>query len=218
MSWLDMMQVPQRGQMGSPPDWESIFRRLREREGEVQQAGRINPSSQWAGPSFYDKYGPGASQDALKEAATQIAFGAMTAPAGKGMQGMFGKLPMDEASRMARAKALGYTDDVYHGTGADIKEFNLSHPGRKDVGVDSIAPGIAPGRATGPDQRTRVIVPHQIFILAGIGGEDRVGPGDAKNRLIDIYDATLRDRSVSGHGHRLKAGVGIMVVHNDIRP
>ena len=44
------------------------------------------------------------------------------------------KLPMDEASRIGRAKDMGYTIDAYHGTGDNIKEFDLTHPNRKDSG------------------------------------------------------------------------------------
>lgn len=32
-------------------------------------------------------------------------------------------LPMDEASRMARAQEMGFTDDAYHATGADFQQF-----------------------------------------------------------------------------------------------
>jgi hypothetical protein len=38
-------------------------------------------------------------------------------------------LPMDEAARMARADAMGYTVDAYHGTNKDIREFILSKSG-----------------------------------------------------------------------------------------
>jgi hypothetical protein len=41
-------------------------------------------------------------------------------------------LPMDEASRMARAREMGFDTDVYHGTDADISEFKL---GRRGDGV-----------------------------------------------------------------------------------
>ena len=35
-------------------------------------------------------------------------------------------LPMDEASRMKRAREMGYTVNAYHGTGGDIAEFDPS--------------------------------------------------------------------------------------------
>jgi hypothetical protein len=34
------------------------------------------------------------------------------------------EIPMDEASRMARAREMGFDVDAYHGTGSDIDEFN----------------------------------------------------------------------------------------------
>lgn len=43
-------------------------------------------------------------------------------------------LPMGKASRMKRADDMGYTIDAYHGTGDNIKEFDLTHPNRKDSG------------------------------------------------------------------------------------
>ena len=44
-------------------------------------------------------------------------------------------LPMDEASRMARAREMGFDTDAYHGTSDDVVgSFNLDHPNRKDTG------------------------------------------------------------------------------------
>ena len=47
-------------------------------------------------------------------------------------------LPMDEASRMQRAKALGFSLKAYHGTGAAFDEFDL------DKGTPSSGGGHAP--------------------------------------------------------------------------
>ena len=44
-------------------------------------------------------------------------------------------LPMDEASRMARAREMGFDTDVYHGSGADIQEFVPSESGLLGPGV-----------------------------------------------------------------------------------
>jgi len=44
-------------------------------------------------------------------------------------------LPMDEESRRARSEQQEFGSEVYyHGTGADISEFDLDHPDRKDQG------------------------------------------------------------------------------------
>jgi hypothetical protein len=39
------------------------------------------------------------------------------------------QLPMDEASRMQRAREMGFDTDVYHGTAEDIAEFDLKRGG-----------------------------------------------------------------------------------------
>lgn len=38
-------------------------------------------------------------------------------------------LPMDEASRLARAREMGFDTDAYHGTGADITQFDPARAG-----------------------------------------------------------------------------------------
>jgi ribosomal protein S18 acetylase RimI-like enzyme len=43
-------------------------------------------------------------------------------------------LPMDEASRLARADAGGFGGDLYHGTDADFQAFDASRFGEKDSG------------------------------------------------------------------------------------
>lgn len=47
-------------------------------------------------------------------------------------KGVLKELPMDEASRMARAESLGFNKDVFHGTHADIDAFD---PNAVDLGV-----------------------------------------------------------------------------------
>jgi len=46
-------------------------------------------------------------------------------------------LPMDEASRMARAKAMGFDTDAtwYHGSKSPIDAFDLDHAGKSDPGL-----------------------------------------------------------------------------------
>ena len=45
-------------------------------------------------------------------------------------------LPMNQSSRMQRAKDMGFNTDrpLYHGTSDDIKEFDIKHPNRHDWG------------------------------------------------------------------------------------
>jgi len=50
--------------------------------------------------------------------------------------GSVGKLPMDQASRMARAKEMGFGEQTfYHGTNSDIKKFDPSKLGEKTTGA-----------------------------------------------------------------------------------
>lgn len=53
--------------------------------------------------------------------------------AGKGLPG----LPMDEASRMARAKEMGFDIGAYHGTKGDIRAFDPARRGAVDGTADS---------------------------------------------------------------------------------
>lgn len=46
-----------------------------------------------------------------------------------GVKALSNALPMDEASRMARAAEQGYHTDLYHGTGSDIREFERGRRG-----------------------------------------------------------------------------------------
>lgn len=88
-------------------------------------------------------YGP---EDIANFALNTGALGAVgTKPAGALASGAArtskpSALPMDEASRMARAAEQGFTTDAYHGTGADIRSFDLQAPkvtggGLNDAGV-----------------------------------------------------------------------------------
>lgn len=88
--------------------------------------------------------------------------GMMGAPVGyatapKGALAMGGSnrltsLPMDEASRMARAKEMGFHTDLFHGTGSDITEFIPQRRGvyftdNPDI-ADIYAQGSTKGRST----------------------------------------------------------------------
>lgn len=54
--------------------------------------------------------------------------------AGPSMARAANALPMDEASRMARAADMGFTIDAYHGANADIRAFDM---GRAGANTDS---------------------------------------------------------------------------------
>ena len=54
-------------------------------------------------------------------------------------------LPMDEASRMARAQEQGYTVDAYHGTKGDFGAFDMSRAGASDPGLVGEAAYFSPG-------------------------------------------------------------------------
>lgn len=64
-----------------------------------------------------------------------MVFALGTGNVGKVTPQMLSKLPMDEASRMARAKAMGFDTDVYHGTASDFREFKPSNTGEFGPGV-----------------------------------------------------------------------------------
>ena len=57
-------------------------------------------------------------------------------PGTLGVAGGRAALPMDEASRMARAAEQGFTRDAYRGEGAPLtgSEYEIGHPGRYDPG------------------------------------------------------------------------------------
>jgi hypothetical protein len=71
---------------------------------------------------------------AIGEATQGVADAAMT-PGPAVENAVVGALPMDYASRMARAKAMGFDTPVYHGTGADIREFNNAMSVRQAYGA-----------------------------------------------------------------------------------
>lgn len=56
-------------------------------------------------------------------------------PAGLAGVPMPSRLPMDYASRMARAKEMGFDTNVYHATGADIQQFDNAKSQRQAYGA-----------------------------------------------------------------------------------
>jgi len=80
-----------------------------QRELAVEARGRLGTrqgnENLWGQPSFFTQYGPGASQDELKEAANMVAFGAMTAPVG-------GSSLVNTLQKADARKLLGIADDV----------------------------------------------------------------------------------------------------------
>jgi hypothetical protein len=82
---------------------------------------------------------------------TPPGFGALLGPLAEGVMtaSMFvppgaGRLPMDFASRMARAEAMGFRTDIplYHGSGADFRAFDPAFRGSM-TGVPTAKMGVA---------------------------------------------------------------------------
>jgi len=66
-------------------------------------------------------------RQAAKQGLLRVADDFGRAPVGpKGQRGVVGGLPMDEASRMARAKEMGYDRPVFHGSTHDIDAFDAN--------------------------------------------------------------------------------------------
>jgi len=84
-----------------------------------------------------DLYPPGLMAKLAGKAmlAAGVMKGAGKRGAGK-VDDVLNALPMDEASRMARAKEMEFDVDtpLYHGTSDDVVSFDLNHPNRKDTG------------------------------------------------------------------------------------
>lgn len=104
------------------------------------------------------------------------------------------ELPMDEASRMARAKDGDFNIDAYHGTNDDVTSFDLDHPNRYDSGwlgegvYATSDPGLASSYAT-----LKSMKPQRWADPTRIRGQgDQVVP--LKVRLKNPYMATLADK------------------------
>jgi len=96
-----------------------------QRELMVEARGRLGTregnESMWGQPAFYDNYGPGASQEELKKAASDIAFGAMTAPAAGGS--------LVKALQQTQArKLLGVAEDVPY-SAPQVQQGKLGYQG-----------------------------------------------------------------------------------------
>lgn len=63
------------------------------------------------------------------------------------------ELPMDEASRMARAKAMGFDVDAYHGTGAAFRSFD---PARLGAATDNVTTRMGFHFSPTPDEANRM--------------------------------------------------------------
>jgi len=97
-------------------------------------------------------------------------------------EGGIASLPMDEKSLLARAEQQGFGSEIYyHGTAADISEFDLNHPDRKDQG--SLGTG--------------VYMTDSPYLASSYSS---MSPGDSRNviplrvRLKNPYYATLEEK------------------------
>tara|TARA_R110000823_G_scaffold79804_7_gene181933 strand:+ start:214 stop:2493 length:2280 start_codon:yes stop_codon:yes gene_type:complete len=114
---------------------------------------------------------------AVASQADDLARGALGSNSMRGMP----ELPMDEASRMARATEQGYGDDVwYHGTGDDVTNFDINHPNRMDTGW------LGTGAYMTSDPG-----------LASAYSSMKPGPGNVmplRTKMKNPYHATLREK------------------------
>lgn len=152
-------------------------------------------------------HGRSVTPDEIGNAAGDVAGAAMTGSFAFGRpRGSIGSgggreqtLPMDQASRMARAKEMGFDVDkqMYHGTAASFDEFSLSHGGTTSgsragsMGVSvSPAPDVAAefaGLASRPSGDGSRILP--LFVRPGRQGRLAL---DGTERNFEVA-ATLAD-------------------------
>ena len=124
---------------------------------------------------------------------------------------ILGKLPMDEASRLARAKEQGFTRDAYRGEGVPITgtAFREHHPSRYDpgfLGGDAIyatnAPRIANDYSTFKAYREAEPLPNVMPLKVKMDNP-HVITGEDKVRIAQMErfdrDDWLRDIYRQGH-------------------
>lgn len=123
-------------------------------------------------------------------------------------------LPMDEASRMGRAREQGFTIDAYHGTSEDISEFAVPPPFRAGMRNDDAVfftaePDIANSYATWKDRRD---TPSRI--AAQQKGDDGFIPQGS----VDRYSAdALFPRKDRPPVEKYKEGANVMPVKLRLR-
>ena len=113
-----------------------------------------------------------------------------------------GELPMDTASRMARAADQGFNAKHYHGTRADILEFQPSTEGMQGPGIYSSSnPAVASGYAGktlhGPQGGENVV---PIMLRGGVDHLSDIAdryPSTRISELPSIYPA-LREGGITG--------------------
>ena len=113
-----------------------------------------------------------------------------------------GELPMDTASRMARAADQGFNAKHYHGTRADILEFQPSAQGMQGPGIYSSSnPSVASGYPQGGQGALRGgenVIP--IMLRGGVDHLSDVADRYPSTRISDlpsIYPA-LREEGITG--------------------
>lgn len=113
-----------------------------------------------------------------------------------------GELPMDQASRMARAEAQGFNAKHYHGTRSDILEFVPSAEGMQGPGVYSSSnPAVASsyaGKTIYEPEGGENVLP--IMLRGGVDHLSDIAdryPSTKVNELPSIYPA-LREEGITG--------------------
>jgi hypothetical protein len=124
------------------------------------------------------------------------------------------ELPLDEASRMQRAKEMGFGEELYHGTGADIDEFkgitwssespelaNKYAAMRGDMGGDDVVypirtkTGESFDADTMPKKVTVDSFANELMVQARKAGR-KVDMPKAKEQLAKIRAASAREEEV----------------------
>ena len=113
-----------------------------------------------------------------------------------------GELPMDTASRMARAADQGFNAKHYHGTRADILEFHPSTEGMQGPGIYSSSnPAVASsyaGKTLYEPQGGENVIP--IMLRGGVDHLSDIAdryPSTRISELPSIYPA-LREEGITG--------------------
>jgi hypothetical protein len=109
-----------------------------------------------------------------------------------------GELPMDEASRMARAREQGFTTEAYHTGSPDILQFDPEKAVDERVGSGiwfSENPAIASGYAEDGSATYRVLLNTDNFGRAELntGTWSNVGPFEYVTKTGETFDSQLID-------------------------
>ena len=146
---------------------------------------------------------------------------AMMPGGGAAGRGIRRALPLDQASRMGRAKAMGFRTDIplYHGSGASFSEFNAVPTNARDWRTPGVSLALNPEMANefAASQRANQQV-YKLFHRADRPAELEYR-GEPHHQIV----ATLRDAFNSGYdavtikNYTTPGGVGpgsIVIVRN----